>query len=97
MKIYRIRNKEGLFSKGGMNPFFTKKGKVWISSGALRNHFNLIEQEIWSYTRKEYYWKSAYKIYKDCKVIEIDFETGETQEYDVTDFYQSKHKENVNG
>ncbi len=42
---YMIKNKEGLYSKGGYSPtvFVEQKiGKIWNSIGALKNHLNLV-------------------------------------------------------
>lgn len=37
--VYRIKNKDGLYSSGGQNPRFSKNsGKVWTSLGRLKNH-----------------------------------------------------------
>ena len=39
MKVYKIRDTEtGMFSKGGMCPYFDKEGKTWPSRGALKSH-----------------------------------------------------------
>lgn len=48
--IYMIRNEQGLFSSGGMRPSFSKKGKVWHNSGALRSH---ITQSAGSYPKDQ--------------------------------------------
>lgn len=41
MKIYKIRHKlTGLFSTGGSNPFWTKKGKTWSSIGHVKSHIS---------------------------------------------------------
>jgi len=43
MTVYRIKNQTtGLYSTGGENPHWTKKGKLWTLAGALKNHFNLV-------------------------------------------------------
>lgn len=40
MMIYKIRSKTtGLFSKGGMDPTFSRVGKVWKRRGDLSSHF----------------------------------------------------------
>ena len=37
--MFKIRDREtGLYSTGGYHPRWTKAGKVWRGSGALRNH-----------------------------------------------------------
>lgn len=50
MIVYKIRRSDGLFSKGGMSPSFSKKGKVWTSKGAVSNHISLVG----GYKRKAY-------------------------------------------
>lgn len=41
MKMYKIRNKNtGLFSRGGSEPEFNKKGKIWKTMGHLKAHLN---------------------------------------------------------
>ncbi len=104
MKIYKVRNKDGLFSKGGMEPIFTKKGKIWTGGNYLKNHFNMLKENF-SYYRfrggehlvEEHFKKELERLYKDCVVVEMNFDTGETKEYSIEDFYQGKYKENVNG
>ena len=36
--VYKIRNKEGLYSTGGQNPRFVKGGKVWNTLGHIKQH-----------------------------------------------------------
>lgn len=56
--IYKIRSREdGLYSCGGMDPSFSKKGKTWNSVGSLKNHLNIV---------------SDTSVYADCDVIEIE-------------------------
>lgn len=39
MKVYKIKQlSTGRFSTGGINPAFTKEGKVWTSKRDLSNH-----------------------------------------------------------
>lgn len=56
-KLYMIRNAEGLFSRGGSYPKFTKRGKVWRGSGPLRSHLQCLS--------------NANK-YLGCQVVEIE-------------------------
>jgi hypothetical protein len=43
MKIYKIRHKvTGLFSKGGISPFWSKKGKTWNTFGHLKRHLRAV-------------------------------------------------------
>lgn len=58
--IYSIMDSEtGLFSKGGFTPVlgnygWSKKGKVWSSSGAIRSHLNLFVHQKWLGSGKGY-------------------------------------------
>jgi len=45
MKVYKLRDTvTGLFSKGGMAPYFDKEGKTWSSRGALKSHLTQLSQ-----------------------------------------------------
>lgn len=42
---YKIRRiSDGLFSTGGMQPYFTNKGKVWKKESHLKSHLNQLRQ-----------------------------------------------------
>lgn len=46
--IYKIRHNEtGLFSTGGGNPDWTKRGKTWINRGGITSHLNLVKPSRW--------------------------------------------------
>lgn len=38
MEAFKIKNKDGLFSTGGTNPRFTKRGKTWGNLAHLSSH-----------------------------------------------------------
>lgn len=60
--MYMIRRKsDGLFSSGGVDPKFKKRGKVWNNRSALSNHLVLIG-------------KRAQGLYDGCEVLvqEVD-------------------------
>lgn len=61
MKVYKIRNKDGLFSTGGMRPTWTKQGKVWQQLGHVHSH---IQQLTTGYTPAD--------VYKDADVVEAE-------------------------
>lgn len=61
MKVYKIRNSEGLFSTGGMRPRFTKQGKMWQQLGHVHGH---ISQLTTVYTPAD--------IYKDAEIVEAE-------------------------
>lgn len=66
MKVYKIQNKTGLFSTGGSNPTFNKKGKIWTGIGPLKNHFACVLHHKPS--------ASTYNPYEDCVVLEYVLE-----------------------
>lgn len=73
--IYKIRNKKsGLFSKGGLSPSFSKKGKIWNGIGPLKLHFNQ-------------FIGSTY--YEDCEVVEYELVEAEVAVSDCSDWMQA--------
>jgi hypothetical protein len=58
--LVKIRNKDGLFSKGGNAPYFTKKGKMWSSLGYVKSHIRQINED------------KLKKVYKDCEIFLVD-------------------------
>ena len=68
MILYKIRNKEGLFSCGGTNVSFTKQGKSWKRRGDLASHLNIVRVER---ARGHGYG------YTDCEIVVFELvETG---------------------
>lgn len=64
----------GLFSKGGMPPTWGKKGKIWNSIGALKNHLNgaLVFMEYankWNGLDKSRF--KVYPYYKTAIIVEV--------------------------
>jgi hypothetical protein len=102
MKIYRVR-KGNLYSKGGLEPRFTKKGKIWTGKNYLKNHFNMLKERFLYYKYRggehlieEHFQKEIERIYGDSVIEEMNFETGETKETPIREFLGFKtNKENV--
>ena len=70
IKIYKIMNSDGRFSKGGCNAtrrwHFNAAGKTWTGAGSVRRHLNqYVDLNIRSNTA------SLERIPEDWKVIEI--------------------------
>lgn len=64
--VYKIRRKtDGLYSKGGTYPTFSKTGKTWNTRGALSNHFALLNDPY--YRRMD-----RSRIYEDCEIVVIE-------------------------
>ncbi len=64
--VYKIRNKQGLYSTGGTYPNFTKGGKTWSTIGSFNNHISLILEA--GHVRNPY---------KDCELVEIEISSFE--------------------
>lgn len=45
MKVYKIRNPQGLHSTGGSCPRWTKNGKTWVALNHLKAHLTLLRDE----------------------------------------------------
>lgn len=55
-KVYRLRHKtSGLYSSGGTDPVFGKKGKVWRQLNHVRSHLAQFSPKSYdTYARKRY-------------------------------------------
>lgn len=40
--MFKIRRPDGMFSKGGMDPTFSKTGKTWRTMGHVNSHLNQV-------------------------------------------------------
>ena len=81
MKCYRIRNGDGLYSKGGTTPFWTKKGKTWSAKQHIKSHLTQYR----NYRHRE--------IPDDWIVEEISFAPNiicEYKEYNAKDFHENQ-------
>lgn len=45
MRIFKIKNSDGLYSTGGTTPRWTKTGKTWVALNHLQAHLTLVRQE----------------------------------------------------
>ena len=62
--VYKIKNKEtGLYSMGGVSPYFTKNGKTWSAYGHVTGHLRQFNK--------------MPKIYSNCVVIEYEIKEEE--------------------
>jgi hypothetical protein len=65
MQLYKIINKDGKFSSGGLYPYFRPKGKIWTSKKNLDAHIRMLVSE-------PYDQSYLYKFYTGCSVFIID-------------------------
>jgi hypothetical protein len=77
IKCYKIMNKDGLFSKGGYDVTWTKKGKVWPSKQAVMAHLALFVPT------KGYRTKNPYK--DTDTIVEMIVSTEEGSKMNVLD------------
>jgi len=70
--VYKIQRKsDGLYSNGGSDPLFMKKGKIWRGLGDLKNHFNIIRE----CHKSEKYLEN---LYKNCEIVTFILNPVET-------------------
>jgi hypothetical protein len=77
--IYKIRDANGLFSTGGMNPSFTKKGKAWTNVGHVKSHLHQV-------SKRE-------SKYKDCSLVEFQLVEVELSTVSMVEFYEETAKQ----
>lgn len=78
MKIYKIRDENGLYSTGGMNPSFTKSGKTWNNIGHLKNHIRQF------FDRTMYRGRNA-ELYENSEIVAIEVVETEVEKTPVSD------------
>lgn len=75
--IIKVMNQNGLFSKGGYYPSFSKKGKAWSSMGYFKNHLNQLST------------KDIEKYYFNCTIVLIHEENElRKEEIPFQEFYK---------
>lgn len=67
MKIYKIRNSEGLYSTGGDSPHFTELGKTWSRLSHVKTHIGHVVHR-------------PDQVYKDCVLCEFEVVHNPTSE-----------------
>lgn len=75
--IIKVMNQNGLFSKGGYYPSFSKKGKAWSSMGYFKNHLKQLSSQ------------DIEKYYLNCTLVLIHEETElRKEEIPFQEFYK---------
>lgn len=82
--VFKIRRKtDGLFSKGGCWPSFSKKGKEWASVAALNLHLSQS-------------WKSPYNKgntdVNDLEIVSLERTTTEVRVAPLTEYIQEREQ-----
>ena len=78
MKVYKIRDENGLYSNGGMNPNFTKSGKTWNNISHLKNHLRQF------FDRTTYRGRNA-ELYENSEIVAIEIVETEVEKTPVPD------------
>lgn len=74
--VYKIRRKsDGLFSKGGSTPSFSKIGKIWKQKGHLTSHVNQLWNNGLGYRNHTHPYQKH--VYEDCEIV--SYEIVETE------------------
>lgn len=74
MKVFKIRDANGLFSTGGTDPDFTKGGKVWNNIGHVKSHL------------RQFLGGRNLEIYSDAEIVCIEYTEKETENYDILNY-----------
>jgi hypothetical protein len=82
--IYQIINQNGLMSKGGENPRFSRGGKTWSNIGPFASHLSLVTK---SNERESTTPASLFALYGDCIVNEIDIVTNDIRSIPFKDWF----------
>lgn len=70
--VYMIRRRaDGLFSRGGMGPRFSKTGKAWHGIGQLKCHLRMFMTSKWDHSNGEKRDWHAKAVYSGCDVIAV--------------------------
>ena len=86
IKFYKIKDiTTGLYSCGGLQPVFNKRGKTWNNIGHVKSHLIGIKQHVETQKKATYHrtpikeyqfknWEIQEFVFeqKDCKVIPIE-------------------------
>jgi len=90
MKAFKIKNQYDLFSTGGNNPRWTKRGKTWGSFQALKLHLRQFCSKT-HFNGEEWVYKWTNEIGDDWIVIELS-EEG-LKEYSAKELYKPTEEE----
>lgn len=74
MKVFKIRDENGLYSTGGMSPDFTKGGKVWNNIGHVKSHL------------RQFLGGRELEIYQKAVIVCIEYTEKETETLDILDY-----------
>jgi len=74
---YKIINRDGLFSTGGMSPTFNKTGYIWNDIKQLKNHLSLFKYGKWD-------------MYKGCKIVSYEVIPMDEETVSLDDIFDNQ-------
>lgn len=81
MNVFKIRRKaDGLFSTGGIEPRWDKKGKTWNGIGQLKNHLNQFKPQFKGDD------DTTIKTYKGCEIVWYELILAEVGSVEVVTY-----------
>jgi len=81
MKVFRIRDKNGLYSTGGQTPNFTKGGKTWSNIGHVKSHL------------RQFIGSRNLDVYADAEIVCVEYTEKDVEKYDALDFLADLNKQ----
>jgi hypothetical protein len=80
MKVYRIRDSNGLYSTGGTSPSFTSAGKTWSNIGHVKNHL------------RQFSGRNL-EVYADAEIVCVEYTEKDIESFDILDFFLELNKQ----
>lgn len=82
MKVYRIRDKNGLYSTGGTSPDFTRGGKTWSNLGHVKSHL------------RQFSGRNL-ETYANAEIVCVEYTEKDVESFDVLDFMEGLNKQDI--
>jgi hypothetical protein len=81
VKVFRIRDSNGLYSTGGQSPSFTKAGKTWSNIGHVKSHL------------RQFVGSRNLEIYADAEIVCVEYTEKDVEKFDILDFLSDLNKQ----
>lgn len=83
MKVFKIRDENGLFSTGGTSPSFTHAGKVWNNIGHVKSHL------------RQFLGGRQLEIYANAKIVCIEYTEKDIENYDILEYMAALNAQDI--
>ncbi len=80
MKVFRIRDENGLYSTGGQSPNFTHGGKTWSNIGHVKNHLRQFSGR-------------RLEVYANAEIVEVEYTEKDINSFDILDFFAEMNEQ----